>query len=75
MPTAVRLRDDFSAEALRALARRSKDVNQSRRILTLEADPSRQGDSAPCPVPKTEWARIAVQTAKRHSKILERCPQ
>ncbi len=35
MPSAVRLRDDYSAEDLRALARRSKDVNQSRRLLSL----------------------------------------
>ena len=34
---AVRLRKDYSAEALRALARRSKDVNQSRRLLSLAA--------------------------------------
>src|SRR5580704_10982625 len=37
MPSAVRLRDDYSAEELRALARRSKDVNQSRRLLSLAA--------------------------------------
>ena len=37
MPSAVRLRDDYSAEALRTLARRSKDVNQSRRLLSLAA--------------------------------------
>jgi hypothetical protein len=37
MPAAVRLRKDYSAEALRALARRSKDVNQSRRLLSLAA--------------------------------------
>jgi hypothetical protein len=35
MPAAVKLREDFSAEALRALARRLKDVNQSRRFLSL----------------------------------------
>jgi len=35
MPAAVRLREDYSADALRALARRSKDVNQSRRLLSL----------------------------------------
>jgi transposase-like protein len=29
MPSAVRLREDYSAEELRRLARRSKDVNQS----------------------------------------------
>src|SRR6202030_1965054 len=32
-----RLRGDYSAEALRALARRSKDANQSRRLLSLAA--------------------------------------
>ena len=37
MPSAVRLRDDYSAEELRALARRSKEVNQSRRLLSLAA--------------------------------------
>ena len=35
MPSAVRLREDYSAKELRALARRSKDVNQSRRLLSL----------------------------------------
>ena len=37
MPSAVRLREDYSAEELRALARRSKDVNQSGRLLSLAA--------------------------------------
>ena len=37
MASAVRLRDDYLAEALRALARCSKDVNQSRRLLSLAA--------------------------------------
>jgi transposase len=37
MPSAVRLQTDYSAEDLRALARRSKDVNQSRRLLSLAA--------------------------------------
>lgn len=37
MPAAVRLREDYSAEDLRALARRSKDVNRSRRLLSLAA--------------------------------------
>jgi transposase len=34
MPSAVRLREDYSAEELRGLARRSNDVNQSRRPLS-----------------------------------------
>src|ERR1700758_109720 len=37
MPSAVRVREDDSAKELRALARRSKDVNQSRRLLSLAA--------------------------------------
>ena len=37
MASAVRLREDYSAAALRALARRSKTVNQSRRLLSLAA--------------------------------------
>jgi transposase len=37
MPSAVKLREDYSAEELRALARRSKDVNQSPRLLSLAA--------------------------------------
>ena len=35
MPSAVRLREDYSAEELRGRARRSRDVNQSRRLLSL----------------------------------------
>ena len=35
MPAAVRLRGDYSAEELRRLARRSKTVNQTRRLLSL----------------------------------------
>ena len=37
MPSTVRLREDYSVEELRALARRSKTVNQSRRLLSLAA--------------------------------------
>ena len=37
MPAAVKLREDYSADALRGLARRSKDANQSRRLLSLAA--------------------------------------
>jgi transposase len=37
MPSAVRLREDYLAEELRRLARRVKNVNQSRRLLSLAA--------------------------------------
>ena len=37
MPSGVRLGEDYSAEALRRLAERSKDENQSRRLLSLAA--------------------------------------
>src|ERR1700733_14485764 len=37
MPSAVRLREDYSARELRALARWSKDANRSRRLLSLAA--------------------------------------
>jgi hypothetical protein len=37
MASAVRLREDYSAAELRALARRSKTANQSRRLLSLAA--------------------------------------
>src|SRR6204780_889876 len=37
MPSAVRLREGYSAKELRRLARRSKDVSQSRRLLSLAA--------------------------------------
>ena len=37
MAAAVKLRDDYSAEELRRLARRTKNVNQSRRLLSLAA--------------------------------------
>ena len=48
MPSAVRLREDYSADELRALARRSKDVNQSRRLLSLAAvrDGKERGEAA-----------------------------
>jgi transposase len=48
MPAAVKLREDFSAGELRALARRSKDVNQSRRLLSLAAvrDGKDRGEAA-----------------------------
>jgi len=48
MPAAVKLREDFSAEQLRAMARRSKDVNQSRRLLSLAAvrDGKDRGEAA-----------------------------
>jgi hypothetical protein len=37
MVSAVRLREDYLAAELRALARRPKTVNQSRRLLSLAA--------------------------------------
>ena len=37
MPAAVKMREDYSAEQLRALAKRSKDAHQSRRLLSLAA--------------------------------------
>ncbi len=48
MPAAVRLQGDFSAGELRALAKRSKDVNQSRRLLSLAAvrDGMERGEAA-----------------------------
>lgn len=37
MPSAVKLRTDFTASELRRLAKKAKDVNQSRRLLSLAA--------------------------------------
>ena len=37
MPAPVRLRTDFSSTELRRLARKAKDANQSRRLLSLAA--------------------------------------
>lgn len=37
MGAAVRLREDFDGKALRVLARRAKDADQTRRLLTLAA--------------------------------------
>ena len=37
MPSAVKLRTDFTAGELRRLAKKAKDVNQSRRLLSLAA--------------------------------------
>jgi transposase len=48
MPSAVNLREDYSAEKLWALARRWKNVNQSRRLLSLAAvrDCKESGEAA-----------------------------
>jgi transposase len=48
MSGAVNLREDFSAEELRALAKRSRDANQSRRLLSLAAirDGKDRGEAA-----------------------------
>jgi transposase len=45
VPSTVRLREDYSAEDLRGLARRSRDVNQSRRA-SLVGRGSRRGAAA-----------------------------
>jgi len=37
MPSAIRLRTEFTARELRRLAKKAKDVNQSRRLLSLAA--------------------------------------
>jgi hypothetical protein len=37
MPSAVKLRTDYSAKELRKLAKRGKDNNQARRLLSLAA--------------------------------------
>src|SRR5680860_1799115 len=37
MPGSVRIRQDYSSQELRRLASRSKDANQSRRLLSLAA--------------------------------------
>lgn len=37
MPSAIRLRTDFTARELRRLAKKAKDVNQGRRLLSLAA--------------------------------------
>ena len=57
MPSAVRLREDYSAKELRGLARRSKDVNQSRRLLSLAA--VRDG------MDREGAAKMAAWTARR----------
>ena len=48
MAAAVNLREEDSAEALRGLARGSKDANQSRRLLSLAAirDGMERGEAA-----------------------------
>jgi transposase len=48
MGSAVPLRDDFDAAALRLLARRTRDANQGRRLLALAAiyDGGSRGDAA-----------------------------
>jgi hypothetical protein len=67
MPSAVRLREYFSAEALRPLAKRSKDANRSRRLLSLAA----VRDAVPL-IPKRRAAgrrwRSASKTAESPSR-------
>ena len=48
MGAAIGLRKDFSAEALRAIARRAKDGPQARRLLALAAiyDGATRGEAA-----------------------------
>ena len=48
MPAPVRLRTDFSATELRRLAKKAKDANQSRRLLSLAAivDGKNRGEAA-----------------------------
>jgi len=48
MPGSVRIRQDYSSQELRRLASRSKDANQSRRLLSLAAvlDGMRRADAA-----------------------------
>ena len=48
MGSPVPLRDDFDAAVLRALARRTRDANQGRRLLALAAvyDGGSRGDAA-----------------------------
>jgi Helix-turn-helix domain len=48
MPGAVNLREDFSAAERRALAKRSRDAHQSRRLLSLAAirDGKERGEAA-----------------------------
>ena len=48
MPSAIELRGDYSAAELRRFAKRSKDVNRSRRLLSLAAvrDGKDRGEAA-----------------------------
>jgi transposase len=48
MPAAIAVREDFSASSLRRLAARSRDANQSRRLLALAAilDGMSRGEAA-----------------------------
>ena len=43
MPAAVKMREDYSAEQLRALAKRSKDAHQSSAAAVAGGDPRRDG--------------------------------
>jgi hypothetical protein len=47
MPSAVILREDYLAEALRALAPSVEDINQSRRRLSLKPQPVHQSGATP----------------------------
>ena len=62
MPSAVKLRDDFSAIQLRALAKRPKNAHRSRRLLSLAA--VREG------MDRGEAAKIAAWAARRCATVI-----
>ena len=67
MPSAVRLREDYSAEELRTHARRSKDVSQSRALPSAQCGFGRVRSSPnPCAMIKDPHQTIEVMVAREH---------
>jgi hypothetical protein len=71
MGAAIGLRKDFSAEALRAMARRTKDGPQARRLLALAAihDGATRGEAAKIGGVTLQIVRDWVLRKRRFSPI------
>ena len=66
MAKAVQIREDYSAAKLRELAKRSKDANQSRRLLSLAA--VLEGKD------RTEAARMPLIPRLTAASLMQRTP-
>ncbi len=59
MPSALSLRTDYSPAELRRLAKKTKDNNQSRRLLSLAAMLDGMNRTNAARIPGAEWQAMA----------------